>query len=328
MSKPKPRIAIVGLGLVGASIGLALKRAEVASVVVGHDKDTGVNTRAKKLGAVDQTHWRLIPACENADLVILATPLGAIQPTLDAIASDLREGCVVVDTASLKRPVLDWADQTLPDGVHFVGGDPIIAGPVEGEGGLESASADLFRKGLFCLTPSNKADPSAVKLVVDLVSILGAEPLFLDPLEHDGLLAAVDHLPSLLALAHMGAVSGQPVWRELRRVAGPTFESATRPVVTDPTDQSHLCIENRENIVRWIDLFTSSLASLRSALVESDSEALAERFASALKERDEWSQLRAKGQWTEGAQVDMPPRQGLGEALFGGLWTRRPKRES
>jgi prephenate dehydrogenase len=328
VSKPKPRITIVGLGLVGASIGLALRQAEVASAVVGHDKDSGVNTRAKKLGAVDQTNWRLIPACENADLVILATPLGGIEPTLSAIASDLREGCVVVDTASLKRPVVDWADEILPDGVHFVGGDPIIRGPVEGEGGIESASADLFRNGLFCLTPSIKADPGAVKLVVDLVTILGAEPLFLDPLEHDGLLAAVDHLPSLLALAQMGAVTGQPAWRELRKVAGPSFENATRPMVADPADQSDLCIENRENIVRWIDLFTSSLASLRSSLVESDSEALAQRFAEALKERDEWSQLRAKGQWAEGAQVDMPPKQGLGEAFFGGLWTRRPKRDS
>jgi hypothetical protein len=89
-----------------------------------------------------------------------------------------------------------------------------------------------------------------------------------------------------------------------------------------------LCIENRENIVRWIDLFTSSLASLRSTLAEDDSEALAQRFADDLKERDEWSQLRAKGQWAEGAQVDMPPKHGLGEAFFGGLWTRRRKRDS
>jgi hypothetical protein len=98
--------------------------------------------------------------------------------------------------------------------------------------------------------------------------------------------------------------------------------------VTDPADQSELCIENRENIMRWIDLYMSSLASLRSTLAESDSEALTERFSDALKERDEWSQLRAKGKWEEGAKVDMPPRHGLGEAFFGGLWTRRPKRDS
>lgn len=328
MSKPKPRITIIGLGLVGASIGMALRRAEVASSVIGHDKDTGVNARAKKLGAVDQTHWRLIPACENSDLVILAIPLAGIEPTLRAIAADLRTGCVVVDSASLKGPVLEWADEILPEEVHFVGGNPIISAPLEGEGGVESASADLFRKGLFCLAPSTRADPDAVKLVVDLVTILGAEPLFLDPQEHDGLLAAVDQLPSLLALAQLDAAIDQPAWRELRKVAGPSFDSLTRPVVVDPADQSELLVANRDNILRWIDLFSASLASLRGSLADSDSEALAQQFGNALNQRDEWSQQRAKGQWGEGAQVDMPPKHGLGEAFLGGLWTRRPKRKS
>jgi prephenate dehydrogenase len=328
MSKPKPRITIVGLGLVGASIGMALRRAEVASAVIGHDKETGVNSRAKKLGAVDQTHWRLIPACENSDLVILALPLAAIEPTLSAIAEDLQTGCVVVDCASLKGPVLEWADEILPEDVHFVGGDPIISGPVEGEGGIESASADLFRNGLFCLAPSPKADPDAVKLVVDLVTILGAHSLFLDPLEHDGLMAAVDQLPSLLALALLGAAIDQPSWRELRKAAGPSFDSVTRPAVVDPVDQSELCVANRDNILRWIDLFSASLASLRGSLVESDSEALAQQFGNALKERDKWSHQRAKGQWDEGTQVEMPQKHGIGQAFFGGLWSKRPKRES
>ena len=101
MSKPKPNITIVGLGLIGTSMGLALRQAGVASAVIGHDKDLAVANQARKREAVDKVDWNLISACEKADLVILAVPLDAIEPTLKAIGPYLRPGCVVIDTANL-----------------------------------------------------------------------------------------------------------------------------------------------------------------------------------------------------------------------------------
>lgn len=329
MSKEKPRITIVGLGLIGGSIGLALREAEVASAVVGHDKEPGVNGKAKKLGAVDRTDWNLVSACEESDLIILAIPVGAIEATLQAVGPYLRSGCVVMDTASLKQPVLAWAAEALPDHAHFVGGDPIIGGPVDGDGGLESARADLFRNGLFCLTPSSTADPAAVKLASDLVMILGAKPVFFDPAEHDGLLAAVEHLPVFLALALLETVVHQPSWRELRKVAGASFEVATQPAMTDAAGFIDLCTSNRENVLRWIDTFSASLASIRQSLVEGQPDALTQRFDTAVDERHKWLLDRAEGRWDTSQMAEMPEKPNiLADAFLGGFLRKRPSKDT
>ena len=328
MSNPKPRITIVGLGLVGGSLGLALREADVASAVVGHDKDPGANARAKKLGAVDKTDWNLISACEEADFIILATPLGAIEATMQAISAYLRPGCVVMDTASVKVPVLAWASDALPDQVHFVGGDPILGPAADGQGGLDAARADLFRNGLFCLVPAPSADPAAVKLANDLVSILGARPLFMDAVEHDGLVAAVDQLPAILALALLEATGQQPSWRELRKVAGAPFEAGTQAAWSDAEDLANLCLANRDNVVRWIDVYSTSLASIRQSLVDGELDPLTSRFRTALDERAKWLHDREQGQWEAGLSVEMPERSSmLADAFLGGLWRKRPKKE-
>ena len=127
MCVSKPRITIVGLGLVGGSLGLALRRSGAAGSILGHDRNRLVSNEAKNKGAVDQVHWNLISACEEADLIILALPLDAILETREAIGPHLRPGCVVMDTAAVKQPVMDWAAEYLPQEVHFVGTDPVLA---------------------------------------------------------------------------------------------------------------------------------------------------------------------------------------------------------
>jgi prephenate dehydrogenase len=327
VSASKPRISIVGLGLIGGSIGLALRQAGVASTVIGHDRDRLANSEAKKLGAVDRVEWNLISACEGSDFIILATPAGAIEETLEVIGPYLRPGCVVMDTASLKRPVLAWAAQHLPDQVHFVGGDPILSATVSGQGGLEAARADLFRGGLFCLVPASTTDSDAVKLAADLVSLLGAKPLFLDAEEHDGLLAAVDHLPVLLALVMMETLVRQPAWRELRKVAGPAFEACTQLITPLSVADSDLFVLNRDNVVRWIDELSASLDSIRSVLIDQETEALVDRFLNAQEERQKWLADHASGERHEGPRTEMPPRMSLMDSLFGTFWRRKPKKD-
>jgi prephenate dehydrogenase len=327
VSKQKPRITIVGLGLIGGSMGLALRQADVASAVVGHDKEPGASAQAKKIGAVDKTDWNLISACEDSQLIILATPLSAIKPTLEAIAPYLQPGCVVMDTASLKEVVLDWASETLPEHVDFVGGDPIISASVEAEGGLEAARSDLFQDGLFCLTPSATAEPDAVSLASDLVLILGAKPLFLDPAEHDGLVAAVEHLPAIMDMALLETVIRQPSWRELRKVAGASFEASTQLASRDPTSYADLCLSNRDNILRWIDAYSGALATIRQDLVEGECEVLAQRFEIAGQERNRWLLDRASGDWEGTPDVEMPGRSDMISDVFLGRWWRKRQRK-
>ena len=328
MSTSKPRITIVGLGLIGTSIGLALRQADVASAVIGHDRVKSAGDQAKRQGAVDRTHWNLISACDQADLVILAEPLGDIEETLEALGPELRPGCVVIDTASLKGPIMAWAAKYLPENVHFIGGDPILSTVILGPWSAESARADLFQRGLFCLVPSPTADADAVKLATDLVAILGAKPLFPDTAEHDGLLAAVEHLPALLSLGMLDTVIHQPAWRELRKVAGPSFDASTQMVTADSAASSELYMLNKDNILRWLDVLSASLGSIRELVEQEDAEALAGRFENAFMERQKWLADRTEGEWYEGPRSDMPERANLLDTFLGTFWRRKPKEES
>jgi prephenate dehydrogenase len=325
VSVSKPRITIVGLGAVGGAIGLGLRQAEAASLIVGHDRDRLVSNGAKKLGAVDKVHWNLISACEDADLVILAIPLDGIEDTLAAIGPTLRPGCVVMDTAAVKGQVLAWAAESLAESTHFVGTNPILSSRLLGLGGIGSARADLFQDGVFCIVPSPTAGAEAVKLVTDLVAILGARPLFLDAAEHDGLLAAVSQLPALLSLALLEAVIHQPAWRELRKVAGPAFESGTHLAAASAAD---VCMSNQENILRWIDTLADALDSVRSLVAEGDESELDQRIAQAWQERQKWLSDRNIVDWSEGPAPQMPSRAGVFDMLLGGFLRRPPKEGS
>lgn len=321
MSTPKPRIAIVGLGLVGRSLGMALRQADVASAVIGHDRDRHLRDEAKAAGAVDGTEWNLISAVEKSDIVILSEPIGALAATMQAIGPYLRPGCVVMDTAALKGVVLDWATEYLPEQVNFVGTNPILPAMT----GSEPARADLFQRSLICVVPSDTADEASVKLISDLIGILGAQPLFLDTTEHDGLLSGVEGLPRLLALALLETALQQPSWRELRRVAGPAFEASTRLGEEDAAALNLLSFSNRENLLRWIDSYSSALISLRQALAEG--QALTERFQEAGEERRKWLVEQATGHWQDGPAPEMPPRPSLLDSLLGSSWRKRSKKE-
>jgi prephenate dehydrogenase len=322
----KPRIAIVGLGFVGGSIGLALRQAEAEFEVVGHDRERAAANQARKIRAVDKTDWNLISTCEGADLIVMAIPVGGIKDTLAAIGPYLKPGCLITDTASIKSPVVGWAAEILPKEVHFVGGDPIV-GDGETSGGIDAARADLFSGAIYCLTPTAGAAPDAVRLASDFVYLLGAKPYFLDPLEHDGLIAGVDHLPFVLSAALMGVTAESPSWREMRRLAGGAFENATRFVSADPSTCRDACLVNRENIVRWIDACSEKLGELKETILAEDAEELEQVFDKAMNARQRWLKAREKGDW-EGQSPEIPGMGSFMGQLFGlGALGKRRKQD-
>jgi prephenate dehydrogenase len=279
-----PRITIIGTGLIGASLGLALKKAKLGYEIIGHDKSTTAASKAKKLGAVDKTEWNLINAVEGAGLVILAIPVDAIKPTLEAIAPYLSEGVVVTDTASTKQMVLEWARTILPAGVNFVGGHPLVRADVTG---ADAASADLFSGATYCLIPGAGAQPDAVQLLVGLAGTVGAEPFFPDATEHDNFQAAVAHLPLLLATALMHLAAASPANREIRKMAGADFRRATALAGADAETSAQICAANRDGILRWLDAYTRELVRLR-ALVADGGPELQAAFEQAATSRAQW----------------------------------------
>ncbi len=318
----KPRITIVGLGRIGGSMGLALKKANADLEIIGHDKDARAAGAAQKRGAVDKTEWNLLNACDGAGLIVLALPLGGVRDTLKVLGNELQPGVIVTDTASTKVPVLEWAG-ALQRGVHFVGGDPIIP-PSRTESevkGIEAASPDLFENAVYCLTPAVSAAEAAVNTMVSLVSLLGGKPLFLDAAEHDGLITGAQHLAYILSATLLQATTMSGGWRDLSKLAGYDYLQATALAARDPSAQRDMLLHHRADLTRWIDASIETLEDLRTAIARGD----ADQLDNLLKQM-----VEARSAWLAG-QIGMPPPMpetgSVGDAamrmFLGGLATPR-----
>lgn len=279
-------IAILGTGLIGTSLGLAIKQSKLEGIkIVGHDREPTASKTAQKRGAVDTVEWNIIKAVREADMVIVATPVLAIKEVMEQIAPHLPEECVVTDTGSTKAQVLQWADDILPPRANFVGGHPLAGKELSGP---DAAQGDLFRGASYCIIPSRKAAPWAVQAVVTLVEAIGAKPFFVDPGEHDSFVAAVSHLPLTLSAALVSSTTKSPAWHEMARLAASGYRDLTRLASGDPQMSRDICITNSREIAGWVDRLIAELTELRRHLQDSNEEALARFFARTYEEREKW----------------------------------------
>jgi prephenate dehydrogenase len=282
------KITIIGMGLIGTSLGMALKKAQVGAEIVGSDQDIGVANRALKARAVDKTESNLLRAVRDAQLVIIATPVNAIGELLKAIGSELQEGCIVTDTGSTKGDVLSWAEEHLPRTVSFVGGHPIAGKEMSGP---EAAQADLFQGANYCIMPGKYAQKEAVRVVVDMVEAVGAKPYFIDTAEHDSFVGAISHLPMILSTVLMKTTSSSPFWPEISKLAATGYRDVTRLASGEPTMNRDICLTNQESILRWIDEFIKEMYAFRG-LVEEGDDSLWKTFDAAWEARDRWLQSK------------------------------------
>lgn len=277
-------VTVIGAGVIGTSVGLALKKNDKPPYLIVHDKDPKNTRQAMKMGAFDKSEWNLINACEPADLIILAIPGADIKSTLEAIVPYLKKDAIISDTNQTKSDIVAIAAEVLPDHVHFVGGDPIVTAPP----GPEHATADLFQKSLYCLTPSPNVLPDAVQLMEDFVELIGATSFYLDPVEHDGLMGGVNMLPTLLSVALLLSVSQATSWVEMRKLAGGLFSQVTSGAVGDPDTVAAGLLNNKESNLRWLDSTMESLQDLKMLIKAGDPEALAKTLDEAFVLRFNW----------------------------------------
>ena len=201
------RIAIIGLGLIGGSLGLALKQARGAELeLVGYARRPETRDKAFQRRAVDRVENSLTAAVEQTDLIILATPIMATREVLQQLGNCLSTACIVTDTASTKARVMEWAKEYLPPVVSFVGGHPMAGKELSG---IEAAEAALFSRCTYCLTPEETTPPEAIEAVAGLARQVGATPLVIDASEHDNLVAGISHLPFLLSPSQKGFSKGK-----------------------------------------------------------------------------------------------------------------------
>jgi prephenate dehydrogenase len=283
-NEPKKRITIIGTGLIGGSIGMALKAHGLPGVeIVGHDRSRGTTTQAEKIGAIDRAEHNLHRAVEGAGLVIIATPVLAVREVFEQIAPDLGEGAVVTDTASTKVYVMRWAKELLPEYVSFIGGHPMAGKETEG---IEHADATLFQGKAYCICPTVDAPESAVKSVLGLIQIIGAEPVFIDPEEHDVYAGAVSHLPLMVSTAMFQLLRSSPSWDDMSVMASSGFRDMTRLASGDPRMSHDIWVTNRDSVIHWLERMSAELQKLRSLLEDAQDEELLEIFAGARLDRD------------------------------------------
>lgn len=329
------QITIIGLGYTGTSLGLAIKRrADSRITVVGHDRQLEASKQAQAQGAVDRADWNLNNACESADLIMLCVPLSALREALGEAAPFAKEGCVLSDTAPVKVPVLKWAAETLPAGRYFVGGSPVLnpAYVYEGLASAASAHADLFDRGMWALASTVDTPKEALKLVSDLVVLVGASPFFIGAAEHDALMAGVHALPVLLAAGLVGVAGRSPGWPDGRKLADRMFAAVTAPVsLSNPTAARAAAVLNRDEVVRCLDDAIKQLTALRGAVADGDADALDSLLTEAAIIRESWLKQRGAGDWRAAelpAAADAPPAGDTLRRMLGlGNWPGRNRKK-
>ena len=283
------KVAIIGLGLIGGSMGLALKQAKWRNAeITGYVRRPDVGSSALILGAMDKVGSSLKKTVEKADLIIVATPVLTIKEIFARIAADLSDGCIVTDVASTKQQVLGWAKELLPSSVHFIGGHPMAGKETSG---IKAATADLFHGCTYCLTPALQVKPAAMQTVTDMVKAIGAAPLIIDAQEHDNLVAGISHLPMLLSAALVLATTQNDTWDKMWQLASSGYQDVTRLASGNPEMNAHIFLSNREAVVSWIDEFIKEMQRLRSLVASGDNE-IENILASAREARQRWLEKR------------------------------------
>lgn len=283
----KPKITIIGLGRVGASIGLALKKSGAELEIIGHDKVRDVGNAAQKSVAVDKHDWNLYNACQGAGLIVLAMPIAGVLETIELLKDDIAPGIIVTDTAMIKQPVLEAARVFAP-GVHFIGGHPIFRPAPDTPGARDQANAELFRDAQYCLTPALDADAAAINVLAGFVSILGAKPFFLDAVEHDGLAAGAQHLALVLQAAFLKTTTASSGWRELNKFAGDDYFQATQLAAQDAKSIAQLLLAQKTPLQLWMTQTMQAWRELQTLLAQNDAAALEKWLVPAQEARAQW----------------------------------------
>lgn len=284
------QVTIVGVGLIGGSLGMILKRKSLADRVVGVGRRVENLKKAVELGAIDRYVVDSTEGVREADLVVLATPVDTYDRHLKEWASYLKVGAIVTDVGSVKGRLVELAERAVPRGVHFVGVHPIAG---KEQTGVVAATPQLFTGARCIVTPTATTDSAALERVRALWRETGAEVLEMDPHEHDKILGAVSHLPHVAAFALINALI------DLRNHIIPSLDLAghsggglrdtTRIAASSPEMWRDIFLWNRDNIVRWIEAYEQSLARLKQLIKLGDAAGIEKELERAKQEREKFT---------------------------------------
>jgi prephenate dehydrogenase len=276
------KLSILGPGLLGGSIGLAARHRKVAQRVVIWARRLDAADQAYQLGAADEATNDLVKAVTDAELVVLATPIGVMRALVDQIRPALPQGCVVTDVGSVKYPIVTALSDALNGKARFVGSHPMAGSE---QSGIEAARRDLFENAACIVTPREDTDKAALKVVYDFWKALGCSVNTLTPLEHDEIVARISHLPHVVAAAVINVICHDDA--QALNFVGPGFKDFTR-IAGGPFEMwTEICLENRGEIGRALDQLIEELGKARAAVENADAVELRAMLRRAKHFRDE-----------------------------------------
>lgn len=278
------KIIIIGVGLIGGSLGLALKEKKANFKIVGIDKQEIIE-KAIARGAIDEGTVNLKEGIEEADIVIIATPVKTILNLLTQINPFLKKGCIVTDTGSTKQQIVRKANKVLSKDIFFIGGHPMAGSE---EYGIDSANSHLFQDKTYILTPTKKSNLIAIEKISSLIKMIGGKRLILNSLEHDRIVGTVSHLPQIMAVSLVNMVS-ELVRKENNnnyfKAVGEGFKDITRIASSPYKIWEDICDTNQENILEMIQEFRNYLGVIEDKL-KNEPNSLKEEFQKASKLRE------------------------------------------
>jgi prephenate dehydrogenase len=280
------KITIVGVGLLGGSIGLAVRRRKLAREVAGYVRRAASLKDCERAGAVDYATTDLLAAVSNADLVILCTPLAQMRPLAEQFLPSLKRGAIVTDVGSVKAGVVRELESLVQKaGAHFVGSHPMAGGE---KMGVLAARADLYANSVCVVTPTKKSNVGAVRKLEKFWQSLGARTLRLDAAKHDLLVSRSSHLPHVAAATLANLVLHPSNSKNQTALCATGFRDTTRIASGSPEMWRDIVLANRKNVSRSVDAFVAELKKFQSAIKWNNAKAVEKFFADAKSRRDNW----------------------------------------
>jgi prephenate dehydrogenase len=281
------KVTLVGVGLLGGSLGLALRQRRLADSVTGFVRRATTAKECLSLGATDVATRNLREAVTGADLVVLCTPIAQMAPLLEQICPFLTPGAMVTDVGSVKHSLVENLEPLASKAsAHFVGSHPMAGSEKTGVG---AARADLFAGAVCVVTPTSRSNRNAVRRVAELWKSVGSQVLRLTPGQHDELVSRSSHLPHVVAAQLANLVLHPQSAEHQARLCANGFRDTTRIASGSPEMWRDIALANRKNLRRAIDSFVDGLTGFKRALSNGDAEAISRFFEQAKSQRDKWA---------------------------------------
>lgn len=277
MKQSFKKITIIGLGLIGGSIGLALKRAGSTAQLIGSARSQKTLDVALERNLVERVEIDIVKSVEDADLVILATPLSSFKKIILKVSHNLKPGCIVTDTGSSKLKVIEELSNVIPMGVSFIPGHPIAGTELSGP---EAGFAELFDDRWCVLTPTEDTNKDALNSIRLFWEEMGSKVEIMNPEHHDRVLAITSHIPHLIAYNIVGTANdlANVTNKEVVKYSAGGFRDFTRIAASDPKMWRDIFLYNDEAVLEMLSFFSKDLMKLKKAIEEKDSDLLQNFF--------------------------------------------------